>query len=448
MNASVLFRCLATLLVSLSCATAHAQRLDAVQNSALSGAGFGTSAQQQRVTVSQPNGKPWVITEDMRVKVLGGYVRFERWWTGIAWVFAPAWTNLQFDAAATGGLQSVGGGGGGGGVAAVGNQPTEFFGGTGQLGGAGAYITNASATGGVVNKITRNLAEFYSDANGSTYTAFTAPRYTIRPYGPNGASITGPISVSQELIVVGPGQFRLGDARWSAPNLTTWRWEDRAGDWVEYNANGRIVRYGDRNNVTVNFRYVNDVLTAVLDHFGNEVLRFTYVAGRLTEVQDVPRAGETLPTRSVKYEYDARGSINKVIDVMGNAMTYGYAADGKLTSVTDQENRTKRFEYGASNRVSKFIDADGSVTDYRYDYDRLKKQFYIRIDHPLVAAGRKTEEQWIDGDGLVVRRDNNGRTLGALARQGRIDVRTDDRGQTIRFERDEYDNITTHHMAR
>ena len=32
-----------------------------------------------------------------------------------------------------------------------------------------------------------------------------------------------------------------------------WRWYDRIGNWIDYDANGRIKRYGDRNNVQVSF---------------------------------------------------------------------------------------------------------------------------------------------------------------------------------------------------
>ncbi len=418
------------------------------------GAGGQLVHGQHEVFISQPNGKLNVWVEDMRVKVRGGYVVLNRRWDGNKWLIAPAWNSLSFlfdTDLYTGdtGFATTGSGTGSGSVSSLAIRgapeppsPSEVYGGT--------SIPGDRATpdfDGILLAIGRPSAWFQIDSSGTAYPAFGAPRYVLRALWEGGAP---PQPVVPKVIAStsggggGGGNNAIGQRQRTWPDgLIGWRWEDKSGDWIEFSRDGAIQRYGGRNNVTVSFDYAGGSRPArVLDANGEPVLLFVYAGDQLVEVRDVPRAGENLPARSVKYEYGTKGSIAKVTDVAGNFVTYGYDAGGKLTRITDQENHTRRFEFGPTNRIAKFIDADGAETDYRHDYDRLKKLFYVRIDHPLTEAGRMVEERWIDTEGHVVRRDLNGRTMSVLARQNRQDLRTDERGQQIRSEHDEYDNAT------
>jgi hypothetical protein len=42
----------------------------------------------------------------------------------------------------------------------------------------------------------------------------------------------------------------------------------------------------------------------------------------------------------------------------------------------------------------KFTEADGGVTDYSYEYDKNKKEFFVRIKYPQTDAGRRVEDRW------------------------------------------------------
>jgi YD repeat-containing protein len=53
------------------------------------------------------------------------------------------------------------------------------------------------------------------------------------------------------------------------------RWQDRRGNSVDYDANGHIVSYADRNAVEVRFSHdAAGRITGVFDHFGRQVLWF------------------------------------------------------------------------------------------------------------------------------------------------------------------------------
>jgi RHS repeat-associated protein len=129
-------------------------------------------------------------------------------------------------------------------------------------------------------------------------------------------------------------------------NVTTgWRWYDRRGNYVTYNAIGKITGYGDRNDVKVSFVYGGDgKLATVNDHFGNVALTYTYTGDVLTKITD--RGG-----RSVQYAYTGTGAtarLTTVTDAAGYAWTYAYNADGQITSVTDPETRTWTITYLSS----------------------------------------------------------------------------------------------------
>ncbi len=55
-----------------------------------------------------------------------------------------------------------------------------------------------------------------------------------------------------------------------------WRWADRKGNWIEYDAEGITQACGGRNNNRVRFRRnLAGYIEGVLDPAGNEVVTFT-----------------------------------------------------------------------------------------------------------------------------------------------------------------------------
>jgi len=44
------------------------------------------------------------------------------------------------------------------------------------------------------------------------------------------------------------------ERKWITQTATGWRWQDRMGKWIDYDEDGKVTSYGDRNNVTVSFK--------------------------------------------------------------------------------------------------------------------------------------------------------------------------------------------------
>jgi RHS repeat-associated protein len=227
-------------------------------------------------------------------------------------------------------------------------------------------------------------------------------------------------------------------------SVSGFRWEDRLGEWIEYDRNGRVSAYGDRNNIRVTMQYTGDRLSGVLDHLGRLVMVIGYdSSGRVSDVRDVPTAADPSPARVVRYEYASSGSISKVTDVRGNVIQYGYDDKARLKTVTDQEGRVRSIEYGPTSRVTKLTQPDASVTEYDYDYDKTKKQFLARVKRPEVNGQRRIEVSLYDTDGQLISQEVNNRVQRELSQEGRNDKIIDGRGNVTETQRNEFNQVVS-----
>jgi YD repeat-containing protein len=85
---------------------------------------------------------------------------------------------------------------------------------------------------------------------------------------------------------------------------------DRAGDWIDYNTQGQVVSWGDKNNTTTWLaRDTTGRILGAIDANGRVLLSLHYnTSGLITEVRDYPIAGLSgdLPARSVPSWRNAR----------------------------------------------------------------------------------------------------------------------------------------------
>ncbi|WP_431113183.1 RHS repeat-associated core domain-containing protein [Variovorax paradoxus] len=233
-----------------------------------------------------------------------------------------------------------------------------------------------------------------------------------------------------------------------------WRWADRAGDWAEYDEEGRISRYGDKNNNTVWMqrnsagqivRIIDGGTAAVT---GNVIISLHYDAkGYLTQAKDWPQAGNSLdlPQRTVTYTYDTQGRITSVTDVRGNTTAYEYDSKQRLTRTTDPRGGETKLTYDAEGTSVKSMTApDGGVTEYSWSWDNTKKLFYSKVTGPATAAGRRTEDYSHDRAGDLVKYELNGRTETEIKRDPttKTERRTNARGFATTYTRDEFEQIT------
>jgi RHS repeat-associated protein len=246
----------------------------------------------------------------------------------------------------------------------------------------------------------------------------------------------------------------------SLANLVTvangWRWSDRGGDWMEYDDNGRVTRYGDKNNNTIWIqRNAAGQITHLLDAGPGGSATSARVAitlhynpaGYLVQARDYPQSGNALdaPARSVSYLYDTNGRMTRVTDARGNATQYGYDLRARMTSVTDPLGRTTTMTYeDENNSVVQMTAADGGVSNYAFSWDDSKKLFYSKIQGPTSAAGRLVEDYTHDRAGDLVEYTVNARTELAIRRDpvARTESRTNARGFTTVYTKNEFEQVT------
>ncbi len=228
-----------------------------------------------------------------------------------------------------------------------------------------------------------------------------------------------------------PNRYRFDVSLTIERTANGWRWADRRRNWIDYDAEGRVLAYGDRNDVTVTLHYdAQGRRSTVHDHFNNPVLTYEY-DGDSNRVRFVRSA-----TRSVEYRYTGE-RLTEVVDVLGHSTTYTYEGD-KLKTLTDPENRTTTLAYGPIGQLISETGEDGLAVTYRYDYDKTRREYYVR----QTGLDGRVVERWYDKEGVETRRAVNGTDEQRMRYDGNHRIVTDERGLETRYERDAWDNIT------
>lgn len=458
--------------------------------------GAATAMAQQgthEVIVGVPNGYLTIKSDDLSVATPSGPVRWMRIWDGQEWRFNPHWESLsqswanltgsktadttagtQGSGGAGGGLSPAGGsGGGGGGCWVLVDEDWKPSGGTTMIGGvpdAGPVLAARTApfnrlmgeaSGDYpppvrVNVDFASLCGGLSGTGGATFADMEGIRRANELYlGEAGRyafdNRTGlekravrqlqPAATAAIDAAVASGQYPLS----VLDNQKGYRWTDRGGDWIDYNVQGQIVAYGDRNdNVVWMLRDSSGKMRGVIDALGRVIYSLHYTGDLVTEVRDYPVAGNALdlPMRIVRYAYDERNRLNKVTDARGNVLTYEYDASNRLVRVIDQEGRVDKLEYQGET-VAKRIAPDGGETEYLFEYDDVNKQFASKVTGPETDAGRRVEHFTHNRVGKLVRYIVNGRTENEVRfdTANRVEIWTNVRGFATRVTRDEFEQV-------
>jgi len=139
----------------------------------------------------------------------------------------------------------------------------------------------------------------------------------------------------------------------------------------------------------------------------------------------------------VEYRYTGT-ELTTAVDSLGYEWQYRYN-NGLMTSYTDPENRTTTLSYDATGRLAKAAGPDELGPQYRYEYDKTKHQYYVRVTE---ISGQITET-WYDKRGQQIRRAVNGVDEQLLTKDvGNTQIITDRRGLKTTYERDAWDNVT------
>ena len=441
------------------------------------------------LVVTLPNGYANVTVDDLRVSSTAGTVRWMRVWDGQEWKFNPHWESLSQSWKNLTGSQSADTTAGTLPIPAgsSSNLPTLYSGG----GGEGCWVWvdedwQPSNTTEVVNGVLQ--AEAMSPARTTPFNHimgedplnYPPPRMVNIDYQTLCAGASSNTSQrdaeafrrASELYVGDEGRYAFnnrtviekravrqlaaGTAAAQYTSLATgqiaiapvnvangFRWIDKTGDWIDFNTQGQVVAWGDKNDNTVwLLRDSTGIVRGAVDYAGRVLFSLHYTGQLLTEVRDYPANAGDMPARSVKYQYDAKNRLTTVTDVRGNTSRYDYDGANQITKLTDQEGRSETLVYG--NAVVKQRTApDGGVTDYFFDYDDTNKQFVSKITGPETAAGRRVEDYTHNRIGKLVRMVVNGRTDVEVRYDtaARAETMTNARGFATKITHSEYDKV-------
>lgn len=445
-------------------------------------------ASNNGVAVSVPNGFVTLDAQDMALQTVAGEFNWVRSWDGQEWKFNPHWESLS---------QSW--------KNLTGSQTADTTGSTFTLASALSGLATASSTGSDcwvwVDEEGPLLAGTGAADAGPMVAARSTPfNHTIGEPGAAdyptprrvtvdfaslcvGSSINGGSTVREAEGIRRLAELYLGDdGRYGFNNRTVlekrtvrqlpantaatpyagldtgqitlapqtnakgWRWIERSGDWIDYNTQGQVVAYGDRNDNTIWLvRDSAGMLRGVVDAVGRVLITLHYTGSLVTEIRDYPVAGLAgdLPARSVKYQYDSLNRLTKVTDVRGSETQYAYDTANRIVKITDANGNSELLAYNGPS-VSKHTAADGAVTDYVFEFDDVNKQFVSKIIGPETEAGRRVEDLTHSRVGKLVRRMVNGRVDQEvkLDPAARTQASADVRGSVTLTTRNEFEQVT------
>ena len=251
-----------------------------------------------------------------------------------------------------------------------------------------------------------------------------------------------------------------------------WRWANRDGDWIDYDADGHSLAFGDRHATRIRLRrnlggFIDGVLDtngrAVLsleldeigrpqravDHSGREV-HYSWNGDDLASVRDV-RAQRwrydyaTLDeTRLLAGRTDPRGyhtAFTHQVSPGGRQCLQGEGLRWVYDDASDSWGRqvdrcTRWVTTAASLSLREISDAAGVRYRYAYFYDATKKHYSMRR-----RDGEGTlRERRVDLDGELIEERLNGRLIRETRKDGRHRITINARGLATRIERDQWDN--------
>ena len=243
--------------------------------------------------------------------------------------------------------------------------------------------------------------------SGKLYTQSSVDRDTAYGSYPLPCVSQGSYSAVQTYYVNATEQIGRIGYEFNPDYSVSYRWEDiSSGDWKAFDGNGRLTSFGNRNGVVGYVIYGGSNGTSVVgyaDRNHNQVIWFEYNAdGLISAVRDASN-------RRVQYQYTG-GLLSGVTDVLGNATSFSYDAQSRLTGYVAPLGHERTITY-TSDGVASVTAPGGRSYEFQYNYDDEKQEYYSYIKD---STGR-VKEVWADQYGNAIRVDLNGETIKKVA---------------------------------
>ena len=217
-------------------------------------------------------------------------------------------------------------------------------------------------------------------------------------------------------------------------NESIYRWSDKFGDWITFDAEGHIIALGNRKGLIAKYIYdetEENRVVGIADRNDETVVWFEHNAdGEIEEAHDY--AG-----RTVSYKY-AEGKLTTVIDTLGKETFYEYDQEGRMARSIDAAGRPTISTYDQYGNIASVVDRYGVGHFFGFYYDEPMQEYYAQIK----TTSGQVKEVWYNADGEETRIDINGRTVRKNTKDGRAWIVTDEKGNTMRKVYDEWDNLS------
>jgi RHS repeat-associated protein len=320
--------------------------------------------------VRLPNGEYTTTVEDLKVKVLGGYVTIARSWTNGRWYINPDWASLKFT------FDSLDGS-----VKGIERAGTIY-----ERASAGLYLYKVDQPF-YIQQTAEGLRWYDTKGNWITYNA----NGNITAYGDRDN-----VQVSFTLDANGHPTQVLDN--FGQPVLS-----------LQYVAN-QLTGITDRTGRQVQYQYTGSNLTQVIDVLGNASIYGYDANGQLTSLTD-----QEAHTTAIVYAQSTKAG--------GVGISGVRTADSASATSVGSTGPTPR-EYKIA-RVFTVTDPEGNATTYLYDYDRIAQFFTVTQKFP----GGRTVIGIYDALGRLRQQTVGTRTVMTMTRDGdRTEMIADERG--------------------
>lgn len=460
-------------------------------NIVVSGVTYAQDLGRDTLSVTEPNGFANINVTDLSLKSTVGEVNLSRRWDGREWRFNPHWESLSnsftnMTGSSSADDQSAPTNAGSGAVSSSANnagtrgagcwvwvdedwQPSKgetWIGGDGQQYTGAAPLTplrstpfnkviadgDDSSSYTPMTRVTVDYASLCGGVGKGVENTQAVRRQNELYLGENSRFAFNNRSFLEKLDIATPdtptkdslyNQLQSGKVTINTQAKSGYRWYDKSGDWINYNVQGQVISWGDKNDNSVwLLRSQDGKLRGVTDGKGIVQFSLHYDGDKLIKVQDYSQTGDTRASRSVNYSYDARNRLTEVTDVRGYTTTYTYDDGNRLTAITDPETRKTELAY-QGNTIKQQTDPEGAVTDYQFDYDSSNKTFFSKTVLPETEAGRYVQENYHNRNGKLVKQIVNGLPQSEIRYDpaNRSEHVTNARGYTTIITKDEFENV-------